>query len=304
VDPAPPPDAKLAVAEPETEYVPVGIIHSLSGTLAVEETPLKNAALMAIDDINGKGGVLGRQLTPVVVDPASNWPLFAEKAREVVQKEHARVVFGGYTSVSRKSMLPVFEELGGLLLYPAQHEGQESSRSILYTGSIPNQSVVPVADYLAHRQPRPIKRWFVVGTDYVTPRVQTKMLTDAWRAAGVRDDAVDIVYTPFGHSDYAPTVNRLRKLASGGPTAVISLLFQESAVFFQQELARQHVSPQAIPVVSFGVDESQVARTGTLFSGAFLARSYFSTIDTPKTPPSNASSPNMPPTTLSPTNCP
>ena len=284
VETTPPAAAELAVEPPVVDTTPVrvGVIHSLTGTLAVEETQLMNAALMAIDDINRKGGVLGRALVPMVHDAASNWPLFAEKAREVVQKEHAFVVFGGHTSVSRKSMLPVFEELGGLLFYPAQHEGEESSRAIFYTGSVPSQSVVPVADYLAHRKDRPIQRWFVLGTDYVAPRTQTNVLRTAWRAAGVSDDDIFATYTPFGHSDYGQLVAELQKFARSAPTAVISFLWRESAVSFQRELARQKVSLRTTPVVHFGLDEHEVTKAGTLFAGSLLARSYFSTLDTPQ----------------------
>ena len=280
--PAIPLGTELAVVPAETNHVRVGVLHSLTGTMAVEETQLMNAALMAIDDINEKGGVLGHELMPFTHDPASNWPLFAEKAREVVQQEHARVVFGGYTSVSRKSMLPVFEELGGLLFYPAQHEGDETSRSIFYTGSIPNQSVTAVADYLARRKDRSIKRWFVIGTDYVVPRVQAKAMAETWRTAGVRDDNVSTVFTPFGHSDYTHVVGQLKKFSSGVPTAVISLLFRESAVPFQEELARQNISPRTAPIVHFGLDEREVAKSSRVFTGTFLARSYFSTLDTPQ----------------------
>jgi urea transport system substrate-binding protein len=262
--------------------VRVGVIHSLSGTMATFETPLMNATLMAVDEINRTGGVLGRELEPMVVDPASNWPLFAEKARELVQKEHTSVVFGGHTSVSRKSMLPVFEELNGLYFYPAQHEGEESSHSVFYTGSVPNQSVRVVADYLSQRRGKPIKRWCVIGTDYVVPRTQVKLLSQAWLASGVREDHVLVKYTPFGHSDYEQIVRELRTLASGGPTAVISLLFMESAVSFQQELVRQRVSPKKTPIVAFGLDERDVAKQGALFAGTLLARSYFSTIDHPR----------------------
>ncbi|HEX6273093.1 MAG TPA: transporter substrate-binding protein [Polyangiaceae bacterium] len=281
-EPALPLGTELAVVPAEINYVRVGVLHSLTGTMAVEETQLMNAALMAIDDINENGGVLGQGIMPLTHNPASNWPLFAEKAREVVQKEHARVVFGGYTSVSRKSMLPVFEELGGLLFYPAQHEGDETSRSIVYTGSIPNQSVTAVADYLARRKDRPIKRWFVIGTDYVVPRVQAKAMAETWRTAGVRDDNVSTVFTPFRHSDYTHVVDRLKKFSSGAPTAVISLLFRESAAPFQEELARQNVSPRTTAIVHFGLDEREVAKSNHLFTGTFLARSYFSTIDTPQ----------------------
>jgi urea transport system substrate-binding protein len=265
-----------------TDRPRVGVIHSLSGTLYRVETPLKNTVLMAIEEINRMGGVLGRTLEPVVVDPASNWPLFAEKAREVVQKEQANVVFGGHTSVSRKSMLPVFEELGALYFYPAQHEGEETSGSTFYTGSIPNQSVSVVADYLAHRPGRPIRRWFVIGTDYVVPRVQAKLLTEAWTKAGVPEDQIEVAFTPFGHADYQELVARLRRLARGGPTAVISLLYRESALRFQDELVAQKVSPKTTPVVAFGLDERDVAKEGRVFAGTLLARSYFSVIDTPK----------------------
>jgi urea transport system substrate-binding protein len=262
--------------------VRVGIIHSLSGTMAHYETPAMNAALMALDEINRTGGVLGRKLEPVVVDPASNWPLFAEKARELVQKERCSVVFGGHTSVSRKSMLPVFEELGALYFYPAQHEGEESSSAIFYTGAVPSQSVTAVADYLAHRRGAPIRRWFVIGTDYVVPRVQAKVLTDAWSAAGVPEDQIFVRYTPFGHTDYEVLVRDLRAFAAGGPTAVLSLLFMESASAFQRELVRQRVSPRTTPVVAFGLDERDVAKEGSLFAGTLLARSYFTGIDAPK----------------------
>ena len=284
LEPTPPPETELTVEPPVVDTAPVrvGVIHSLTGTLAVEETQLKNAALMAIADINEKGGVLGRKLEPVVVNAESNWPLFAEKARDLLQIERVRVAFGGYTSVSRKSMLPEFEEQGGLLFYAAQHEGEESSRAIFYTGSIPNQSVVPVADYLAHRKARPIKRWFVIGTDHVAPRTQTNVLRTAWRAAGVPEDDIFAVYTPFGHSDYAPIVGQLKKFANGSPTAVISFLWRESAVSFQQELPRQKLSLRATPVVHFGLDEREVAKAGALFAGTLLARSYFSTLDTPQ----------------------
>jgi urea transport system substrate-binding protein len=283
-EPTPPAATELALEPPVVDSAPVrvGVIHSLSGTLAVEETQLKNAALMAIADINDKGGVLGRTLEPVVADAESNWPLFAEKARALLQNERVRVVFGGYTSVSRKAMLFDFEEQSGLLFYPAQHEGEESSRAIFYTGSVPNQSVVPVADYLAHRKARAIKRWFVLGTDYVAPRTQTNVLRTAWRAAGVSDDDIFAIFTPFGHSDYAQLVAQLKQFASGAPTAVISFLWRESAVSFQQELARQKVSLRATPVVHFGLDERDVTKVGTLFAGSLLARSYFSTLDTPQ----------------------
>jgi urea transport system substrate-binding protein len=279
---APAPASEVFASAPTSSRVRVGVIHSLSGTMASFETPLMNATLMAIDEINRWGGVLRHELEPVVVDPASSWPLFAEKARELVQKERTSVVFGGHTSVSRKSMLPVFEELNGLYFYPAQHEGAESSRSVFYTGAVPNQSVRVVADYLARRPGKPVKRWCVIGTDYVVPRMQVKLLSETWRASGVRDQDVLVKFTPFGHADYVQVVQELRSFAGSSPIAVISLLFQESAVSFQQELVRQRVSPIATPIVAFGLDERDVAQHGALFAGTLLARSYFSTIDHPR----------------------
>jgi urea transport system substrate-binding protein len=241
-----------------------------------------NAARMAIDELNRTGGVLGKKLEAVIVDPASNWPLFAEKARELLQNDRTSVVFGGYTSVSRKSMLPVFEEHRGLYFYPVQHEGEETWGAVFYTGSIPNQSVSVVADYLAHRKGTAVTRWFVIGTDYIVPRVQAKMLMDAWRAAGVPEQHVEIVFAPFGHSDFKELVGRVRKHASSGPTAVLSLLFRESAVEFQRELVLQRVSPKVTPVVSFGIDERDAEKEGALFSGTYLARAYFGSIDGPR----------------------
>jgi urea transport system substrate-binding protein len=273
---------EVPASVPTEGRVRVGVIHSLSGTTASFETPLMNAALMTIDEINRWGGVLRRELEPVVVDPASNWPLFAEKARELLEKERTSVVFGGYTSVSRKSMLPVFEELNGLNFYPAQHEGAESSRSVFYTGSVPNQSVGVVADYLARRHGKPIRRWCVIGTDYVVPRMQVKLLSEVWQASGVREDELFVRFTPFGHVDYVQVVQDLRRFAGSSPMAVISLLLRESAVALQQELVRQRVSPTTTPLVAFGLDERDVAKQGALFAGTLLARSYFSTIDHPK----------------------
>jgi urea transport system substrate-binding protein len=179
-------------------------------------------------------------------------------------------------------MLPVFEELNGLYFYPAQHEGEETSGAVFYTGSVPNQSVSVVADYLAQRKGRAVRHWFVIGTDYVVPRTQAKLLTQAWRAAGVPEQNVETVFAPFGHSDFKELVGRLRKHTSSGPTAVLSLLYWESAVEFQRELLLQRVSPKATPIVSFGLDERDVEKEGALFSGTLLARSYFSTIDSPR----------------------
>jgi urea transport system substrate-binding protein len=276
------PGSASAAPAPDPDRVRVGIIHSLSGTLAHEETPLMHAALMTIDELNRAGGVLGRQLDPIVVDPASNWPLFAEKARELVEKEQTRVVFGGYTSVSRKAMLPVFEEFGGLHFYPAQHEGEETSSAVVYTGCVPSQSVSVVADHLFRRPGARIKNWFVIGTDYVVPRTQAKVLTTAWRTVGIPEQDVETVFTPFGHADYKELVARVRRHASNGPTAVLSLLYGDSNLAFQRELVAQRVSPKTTPIVAFGVEERDVEKQGGLYAGVLLARSYFGVLDSPR----------------------
>ncbi len=257
--------------------IKVGVIHSLSGTMFAEETPLKDMALMAFDEINAAGGLLGRPLQPVVVDPASNWPLFAERARDLLAKEKVWAVFGGYTSVSRKSMLPVFEELHGLLFYPAQYEGERPSEAVCYTGALPNQSVRVVADYLFSSAKAPVS-WFVVGTDYVVPRVQDQIIRRFLQERGVTEDRIQTHLTPFGHEDYASVVAELKRLAGRGRVAVISLLHHDSAVALQRELRLRGPAQSSLLTVAFGLDERQLAENAALFAGTLVARSYFSTI--------------------------
>lgn len=192
------------------DTIKVGIMHSLSGTMAISETPLKDVALMAIDDINAKGGVLGKKLEPVVVDPASNWPLFAEKARQLLAQDKVAVVFGCWTSVSRKSVLPVFEELNGLLFYPVQYEGEEMSPNVFYTGAAPNQQAIPAVEYLLSEDGGGAKRFFLLGTDYVYPRTTNKILRAFLHAKGIEDKDIEEVYTPFGYSDYQTIVANIK----------------------------------------------------------------------------------------------
>lgn len=197
--------SSLAFAQAK-EPIKVGVLHSLSGTMAISETSLKDVALMTIDEINKSGGVLGRKLEPVVVDPASNWPLFAEKARGLLTQDKVAVTFGCWTSVSRKSVLPVYEELNGLLFYPVQYEGEEMSKNVFYTGAAPNQQAIPAVEYLMSKEGGGAKRFFLLGTDYVYPRTTNKILRAFLHSKGVKDSDIEEVYTPFGHSDYQTIV--------------------------------------------------------------------------------------------------
>src|SRR5437016_4935935 len=183
------------------DTIKVGILHSLSGTMAISETTLKDVMLMLIEEQNKKGGLLGKKLEAVVVDPASNWPLFAEKARELITKDKVAAVFGCWTSVSRKSVLPVFKELNSILFYPVQYEGEESERNVFYTGAAPNQQAIPAVEYLMSKDGGEAKRWVLAGTDYVYPRTTNKILEAYLKQKGVADSDIMINYTPFGHSD-------------------------------------------------------------------------------------------------------
>ena len=206
------------------ETIKVGILHSLSGTMAISETSLKDVALMTIGEINARGGVLGKKVEPVVVDPASNWPLFAEKARQLLTKDKVAAVFGCWTSVSRKSVLPVFEELNGLLFYPLEYEGEESSKNIFYTGAAPNQQAIPAVEYLMSKEGGGATRFFLLGTDYVYPRTTNKILRAFLHSKGVNDKDIQETYTPFGHSDYQTIVAQIKAFGAGGHTAVISTI--------------------------------------------------------------------------------
>lgn len=262
------------------DTIKIGILHSLSGTMAISETTLKDVMLMLIDEQNKKGGLLGKKLEAVVVDPASNWPLFAEKARQLIQVDKCAAVFGCWTSVSRKSVLPVFEELNGLLFYPVQYEGEESSKNVFYTGAAPNQQAIPAVDYLAAQG---IARWVLAGTDYVYPRTTNKILETYLKSKGVKDEDIMINYTPFGQADWQSIVSDIKKFGSAGKkTAVVSTINGDANVPFYKELASQGVAATDIPVIAFSVGEEELAgiNTGPLV-GHLAAWNYFMSVDDP-----------------------
>jgi urea transport system substrate-binding protein len=266
------------------ETIKVGILHSLSGTMAISETTLKDVMLMLIDEQNNKGGVLGKKLEAVVVDPASNWPLFAEKARELIQKDKVDVVFGCWTSVSRKSVLPVFEELNSLLFYPVQYEGEESSRNVFYTGAAPNQQAIPAVEYLMSEEGGGAERWILLGTDYVYPRTTNKILRAFLNAKRVSDDDILENYTPFGHSDWQTIVAEVKRFgAAGKRTAVVSTINGDANVPFYKELANQGISAEDIPVVAFSVGEEELAGLDTApLVGHLAAWNYFMSVEGPE----------------------
>jgi len=266
------------------DTIKVGVLHSLSGTMAISETALKDVMLFLIDEQNKKGGLLGKKIEPVVVDPASDWPLFAEKARELIEKEKVDVVFGNWTSVSRKSVLPVFEELNGMLFYPVQYEGEESSRNIFYTGAAPNQQAIPAVEYLMSEEGGSVERWVLAGTDYVYPRTTNKILESFLKAKGVPAEDIMINYTPFGHSDWQTIVSDIKSFASAGKkTAVVSTVNGDANVPFYKELGNQGIKAEDIPVVAFSVGEEELAGidTGPLV-GHLGAWNYFMSVDSPE----------------------
>ncbi|MEX6507041.1 urea ABC transporter substrate-binding protein [Jiella sp. M17.18] len=262
------------------EPIKVGILHSLSGTMAISETTLKDAMLMLIDEQNKKGGLLGHKLEPVVVDPASDWPLFAEKARELISQDKVAAVFGCWTSVSRKSVLPVFKELDSILFYPVQYEGEESERNVFYTGAAPNQQAIPAVDYLMNEG---VKRWVLEGTDYVYPRTTNKILEAYLKSKGVPAEDIKVNYTPFGFSDWQTEVSAIKDFGSAGKkTAVVSTVNGDANVPFYKELANQGISAEDIPVVAFSVGEEELAGIDTKpLVGHLAAWNYFESIDTP-----------------------
>jgi urea transport system substrate-binding protein len=263
------------------DTIKVGILHSLSGTMAISETTLKDTMLFLIDEQNKKGGVLGKKLEAVVVDPASNWPLFAEKARELIAQNKVAAVFGCWTSVSRKSVLPVFKELNNILFYPVQYEGEESERNVFYTGAAPNQQAIPAVDYLAKEEK--VQRWVLAGTDYVYPRTTNKILEAYLKSKGVKSEDIMINYTPFGHADWQTIVADIKKFGSAGKkTAVVSTINGDANVPFYKELGNQGIKATDIPVVAFSVGEEELAGIDTKpLLGHLAAWNYFQSIDTP-----------------------
>ncbi|MCW5653310.1 urea ABC transporter substrate-binding protein [Hydrogenophaga sp.] len=265
------------------ETIKVGVLHSLSGTMAISETVLKDTVLMAIDEINAKGGVLGKKLEPVVVDPASNWPLFAEKTKQLLTQDKVAVIFGCWTSVSRKSVLPVVEENNGLLFYPVQYEGEELSKNVFYTGAAPNQQAIPAVEYLMSKDGGSAKRWVLLGTDYVYPRTTNKILRAFLKSKGVADADIMEEYTPFGHSDYQTIIANIKKFASAGKkTAVVSTINGDSNVPFYKELGNAGLSAKDVPVVAFSVGEEELRGVDTKpLVGHLAAWNYFMSIKSP-----------------------
>ncbi|WP_428029715.1 urea ABC transporter substrate-binding protein [Ancylobacter sp.] len=264
------------------ETIKVGVLHSLSGTMAISETTLKDTVLFMVQEQNAAGGVLGKKLEAVVVDPASNWPLFAEKARELIEKEKVAVVFGCWTSVSRKSVLPVFKELNSILFYPVQYEGEESERNVFYTGAAPNQQAIPAVDYLMANEN--VQRWVLAGTDYVYPRTTNKILEAYLKSKGVKSEDIMINYTPFGHSDWQTIVADIKKFGSAGKkTAVVSTINGDANVPFYKELGNQGIKATDIPVVAFSVGEEELAGIDTKpLLGHLAAWNYFQSVDVPE----------------------
>jgi urea transport system substrate-binding protein len=271
------------VAEKPTALptIKIGILHSLSGTMAISETILKDFMLMQVADLNAKGGLLGRQIEPVVVDPASNWPLFAEKSRELLQRDKVAAVFGCWTSVSRKSVLPVFEELDGLLFYPLEYEGEESSKNIFYGGSVPQNKAVPAIDYLMSEKGGGIKRFVLEGTDYVYPRTSNLIMHAYLKRQGVADEDIRENYTPFGFSDWQTEVAAIKRFGSAGkPTAVISTINGDANVPFYKQLGNSGVQASKIPVIAFSVGEEELRGIDTKpLLGHLAAWSYFQSVE-------------------------
>ncbi len=265
------------------DTIKVGILHSLSGTMAISETVLKDTALMAIEEINAKGGVLGKKLEPVVVDPASNWPLFAEKTRQLLTQDKVAVMFGCWTSVSRKSVLPVVEELNGLLFYPVQYEGEELSKNVFYTGAAPNQQAIPAVEYLMSKDGGSAKRFVLLGTDYVYPRTTNKILRAFLKSKGIPESDIMEEYTPFGHSDYQTIIGKIKKFAGEGKkTAVISTINGDSNVPFYKELGNAGLKAKDVPVVAFSVGEEELRGVDTKpLVGHLAAWNYFMSIKGP-----------------------
>lgn len=268
--------AQMSIA---ADTIKVGVLHSLSGTMAISETTLKDTVLMMIEKQNKKGGILGKKLEAVVVDPASNWPLFAEKTRELLAKDKVDVIFGCWTSVSRKSALPVLEELNGLLFYPVQYEGEESSKNVFYTGAAPNQQAIPAVDYLMNDIGA--TRWVLAGTDYVYPRTTNKILEAYLKAKGVKDEDIMISYTPFGHSDWQGIVSDIKTFGSTGKkTAVVSTVNGDANIPFYKELGNQGISAEDIPVIAFSVGEEELSGFDTApLVGHLAAWNYFQSVE-------------------------
>jgi len=270
----------VSAAQAGEDTIKIGILHSLSGTMAISESVLKDTVLMLVADQNKKGGLLGRKLEPVIVDPASDWDVFAKEARELLSKQKVAVVFGCWTSASRKSVLPIFEQLNGLLFYPVQSEGEESSRNIFYTGAAPNQQAIPAVRYLMSKEGGEVRRWVLLGTDYVYPRTTNRILSAYLTEEGVSPDDITTIYTPFGHSEWRGIVERIKAFGSEGKkTAVISTVNGDANTYFYRELEAQHVDASAIPVMALSIGQRELLGEDIAPVGHLAAWNYFQSIN-------------------------
>jgi urea transport system substrate-binding protein len=266
------------------DTIKVGILHSLTGTMAISESALKDTVLMLVAEQNKKGGLLGKKLEPVVVDPASDPNAFAGQARELLAKDKAAVVFGCWTSTSRKAVIPVFEELNGLLFYPVQHEGEESSRNVFYTGATPSQQAIPAVRYLMSKEGGEIRRWVLLGTDSVYPRMTNRILSAYLEAEGVNPDDITTIYTPLSQSDWREIVQRIKAFGSRGrKTAVISTVSGDANGYLYNELAAQQVYAREIPVMALSLSERELQGTdASRLAGHLAARNYFQSVTSPE----------------------
>ncbi|MGH7180788.1 MAG: transporter substrate-binding protein, partial [Nitrospiraceae bacterium] len=265
----------------DKEPIKIGILHSLSGTMAISEVSLRDVVMMAVEEINAKGGVMGRMIKPVVVDPASNWDLFAEKAKQLLLQDKVAVTFGCWTSVSRKSVLPVFEKNNGLLFYPVQYEGEECSRNVFYTGAAPNQQGVPAVDYLMSKEGGGFTKFYLLGTDYVFPRTANKILRAMLLAKKVPLENIREEYTPFHHQDYQTICGEIKKFAAGGGATVISTINGDSNVPFYKEFANQGLRAEDAPIIAFSVAEDELRGMDTSSLVGHLATwNYYQSVDT------------------------
>jgi len=265
------------------ETVKIGVLHSLSGTMAISETSLRDVVLMAVDEINAGGGVLGKKIAPVVVDPASNWDLFAEKAKQLINQDKVAVTFGCWTSVSRKSVLPGFESNNALLFYPVQYEGEEQSLNVFYTAASPNQQLVPAAEYMMSEEGGGYKKLYLLGTDYVFQRTANKVLKAFLKSKGVADENIVEEYTPFHHQDYQTIVGKIKAFAKGGKACVLSTINGDSNVPFYKEFANQGLTSADCPIMAFSVAEDELrAMDVPPLVGHLACWNYYMSIDTPE----------------------
>ncbi len=272
-------DSNISSAAITDSTVTVGILHSLSGTMAISEVSLRDVLQMGIDEINAQGGVMGHKIIPQIVDPASNPDLFAEKAKELLGNK-IPVVFGCWTSVSRKSVLPVFEENKGLLFYPVQYEGQECSPNIIYTGATPNQQLIPAADYLMSEQGGGYTKFYLLGTDYVFPRTANHILKSYLLAKGIKAEDIVEEYTPFHHQDYQTIVSKIKAFATNGDAAVLCTINGDSNVPFYKEFANQGLKAEDCPIMAFSVAEDELRAMDTEFlAGHYAAWNYFQSLE-------------------------